>query len=71
MVPEATVLVSQYEMEQKRVTTPMSFVSEKVCSVMSVIVTAHPLHDVRLCLCRSSWFQPLKSGSFRRLSCAS
>lgn len=30
VVPEPTMVVSQYELEQRRVTTPMSFVSETV-----------------------------------------
>ena len=33
VIQEPTVVVSQYELEQKRVTTPMSFVSETVLSV--------------------------------------
>ena len=32
VVHEPTVVVSQYEMEQRRMTTPMSFVSETVLS---------------------------------------
>lgn len=31
VVQEQSVVVSQYEMEQRRVTTPMSFISETVC----------------------------------------
>ena len=32
VVQEPSVVVSQYELEQRRVTTPMSFVSETVLS---------------------------------------
>lgn len=33
VVQEPSVVVTQYEMEQRKVTTPMSFVSETVFSV--------------------------------------
>lgn len=38
VVQEPSVVVSQYELEQRKVTTPVSYVTEKVCSLKSASV---------------------------------
>lgn len=38
VVQEPSVVVRQYELEQRRVTTPMSFVSETVLSLLTSTV---------------------------------
>lgn len=78
VVQEPSVVVSQYELEQRQVTTPMSFVSEKVHSPWTSIVLQFQDDGIvsRLmlnitfffCCCRNFSFQPLKRGSSRRLS---
>lgn len=78
VVQEPSVVVSKYELEQRSVTTPMSFVSETVlplkragcyvevrnCQFIFTLNSTNLLH-------RSSSSQPLKSGSSRRSSSAS
>lgn len=38
VIQEPSVVVSQYELEQQKVTTPVSYVTEKVCSLKSALI---------------------------------
>lgn len=38
VIQEPSVVVSQYELEQRKVTTPVSYVTEKVCSLKSAFI---------------------------------
>lgn len=77
VIQEPSVVVSQYELEQRKVTTPMSFVTEKVGSLSTSTDVTAGKRDVLIqpgcvhVLCRNFSSLPLRRGSSRRSSSVS